>query len=229
MTDSYTDGKHTRRGFLRTAASGALFAGFGAFIQSCEEKGLQPSADLVKAYIDGVLDIIAKIRERESGAIRQAAAIAVQSKLHGHDLYSHITGAMFPAEKADSRPGSPHIFLTENIQRARRSDVIVSNDPESVRGLSEQYVKVIGITTPTVPSLHTPPGALNNMGVLTIEDVSNVTIYCHIPYTDGILDVEGIEIPICPVSGIIHSLIYYSLVAEIVEGFTKSGIYPQIG
>ena len=67
------------------------------------------------------------------------------------------------------------------------------------------------------------------MGGLRLEDVSDIVIYSHVPYTDGILSVKGIDIPICPASGVIHSLIYYALTAEIVDGFTKSGIYPQIG
>ena len=64
---------------------------------------------------------------------------------------------------------------------------------------------------------------------MLIEDVSDIVIYTHVPYTDGIVNVEGLEIPICPASGIIQSLVYYALSAEIVEGLTKSGIYPQIG
>ncbi len=211
------------------AVSGIGFAGLGAFIQSCAEKNIPLSADLGKAYIDGVLKIIAKIKDRELLKIRKSATIAVQAKLQGHTVYAHIEGAMFPAEISPGRPGSPHIFVTENIQKSMKDDVLITNNPETARGLGEQYVKIIGITTPSVPNFSTPPGALENMGVLLIEDVADVVIDCHVPYTDGILNVQGIDIPICPASGIIHSMIYYALAAEIVEGYTMRGIYPQIG
>ena len=219
-----------RREFLsRVSAAGLGALGLGTFLQSCAEKGILPSSGLARIYFEGVLDIIGKIRERELEKIRKAAMLTVQAKLQGFTLYSHITGHMFPAEIAPTRPGSPHIFQTEGIQRAQKGDMLVTNDPETARGLGEQYVKVIGITTPFVPSFSTPPGALENMGVLLIEDVADLVIDCHVPYSDGILNVEGLDVPICPASGIIHSLIYYALTAEIVEEYTKSGIYPQIG
>jgi len=232
MTDKVRTEKAvaSRRDFLRgIVLTGAGMTGMGAFIQSCAEKGVQPSAGLAQLYIDGILNIIGTIVERELPKISHAATLAVQAKLQGHHLYSHITGNMFPQETNTGRPGSPDIFRTDNIQDARREDVMITNEPSIARGLSEQYVKVIGITTPFIPNSNTPPGALENMGVMRIEDVSDIIIQCHVPYTDGILDVEGLDIPICPASGVIHSLIYYALAAEIVEGFTKSGIYPRIG
>jgi len=220
----------SRRDFLRNiASSGLLMMGTSSFLQSCAEKGVTPSAGLARAYIERIVGIIEKIRERELPKIRKAAMLAVQAKLQGYDLYAYMGGNMFPHEISPSRPGSPHIFLTENISRALKGDVVFTNDPEIARGLGEQYVKVIGITTPSIPNFLTPPGTHENMGVLLIEDVADIVIYCHVPYTDGILNVEGIDIPICPASGVIHSLVYYAIVAEIVEGFTRSAIYPEIG
>ena len=220
----------SRRDFLREMTlSGIGLLGLSTFFQSCAEKGIVPSSDLAKTYVEKILDIIVKIRERELPKILKASTVAVQARLQGHQLYSHMTGEMIYGETTPDRPGSPHIFFTENINRASREDVVLTNDPLAARGLGEQYIKVIGITTPNVPNFSTPPGVLQNMGVLRIEDVADIVIHCHVPYTDGILNVEGIEVPVCPASGIIHSLIYYSLAAEIVEGLAKSGIYPQIG
>ena len=106
---------------------------------------------------------------------------------------------------------------------------LLTNDPDIVRGFSERMVKIIGITTPSVLNNKTPSGTLENMGTFRIEDFSDIVINCHVPYTDGILHVKDIDIPICPASGIIHSIIYYSLAAEIVAGLAVNGIYPKIG
>ena len=221
---------HNRRDFIRDLTiSGLGMIGLGTFFQSCAEKGITPTSGLAKAYVEGILAIVKKIRERELSKITRAATIAVQARLQGHKLYAYFSGDMLPAETDNSRPGSPHIFLTDNINKVAREDVVITNVPETVRGFGEQYVKVIGITTPSIANYNTPPGVLENMGTLRIEDVADIVIFCHVPYTDGILKVEGIDIPICPASGIIHSLIYYALAAEIVEGLTQSGIYPQIG
>lgn len=221
---------HSRREFMQDIlVSGIGMIGIGTFMQSCAEKEIVLSSGLAQSYVGGILSIIKNIRERELQQIRNAATIAVQARLQGHQLFAHITGAMFPGEIDNSRPGSPHIFIYENIKSAARDDVVITNDPETARGLGEQYVKIIGITTPSVVNFNTPPGVLENMGTIRIEDVSDLVIDCHVPFTDGILKVEGIDIPICPASCVIHSLIYYALTAEIVEGLTNSGIYPQIG
>ena len=220
----------SRRDFILTASSASLgMMGLGTFLQSCAEKEIVITTEHAKAYIKGLLEIIKKIRERELQSIKKAASFAIQTRLQGHKIYAHLSGGMVPNETNVNRPGSPGLFITENIQKASRDDLLVTNDPEAARGFGEMWIKVVGITTPLAPTSNTPPGTLENMGVLRIEDVSDIVINCHVPYTDGILKVEGIEIPICPASSVIHSLIYFALAAEIIEGLTQSGIYPKIG
>ncbi|MBA7584992.1 hypothetical protein ES708_26961 [subsurface metagenome] len=222
--------RHSRREFIQgLSLSGIGMAGLGTFIQSCAEKEIPLTTNLAEAYLNGVLSIIKKIRERELVNITRAASLAVQARLQGYKLYAYLSGGMLSADTVDSRPGCPDVFITTDIGNAAKDDVIVTNNPEAVRGFGERYVKVIGITTPFIPNNNTPDYALDNMGVLRIEDVSDIVIYCHIPHTDGMLNVQDIEIPICPASGIIHSMVYFSLVSEIVDGLTKSGIYPKIG
>ncbi len=228
---SFGTDRDTRREFLLKAiASGAGFMGLGALLQSCAEKevGIAP-VDLAAAYMEKLLSIIDAVMTREIDKIKLAGAFAVQAKLADKTLYADIRGDMYPQEIADNRPGSPHIFTFTNYERAAKGDILVTNNPDTARGLGEQYVKIIGITTPSVPNYSVPDNSYENMGVFRIEDVSDIIIDCHVPHTDGILDVQGIEIPICPASGILQSMIYYALVAEIVEGYTKSGIYPLVG
>ena len=222
--------KHTRRDFIRSVPlAGIGVFGIGYFLQSCAEKGISPTNELTKHYIEGMLTIIKTVKEQELDNIKNAAALAVNTRLLGHDIYVSLKGGMFPYEIDINRPGSPHIFTFDNIHNASKGDVILTNDPDIVRGFSERMVKIIGLTTPTVLNNDTPSGTLENMGTFRIEDFSDIVINCHVPYTDGILHVEGIEIPICPASGIIQSIIYYSLAAEIVAGLAENGIYPKIG
>ena len=221
--------QHTRRDFIRSMPLAGLGVfGIGYFIQSCAEKGITLTNELTKHYIEGIREIIKTVKERELDNIKQASALVVNTRLLGHDTYASLKGGMFPYEIDNNRPGSPHIFTFDNIHNASKGDVIVTNDPVIVRGFSERMVKIIGITSPSVLNKDTPSGTLENMGTFRIEDFSDIVIHCHVPYTDGILHVEGIDIPICPVSGIIHSIIYYSLAAEIVTSLAESGIYPKI-
>ena len=220
---------HSRRDFLyNTSMAGISMLGLSAFLASCEEKEIAYSQDLAKLYIEGIQRIISQIKEKEIDKIQQAAGIAVQTKLQGHNLYAHISGNMLQGELKENRPGNPNIFITENIRRASRDDFVLTNEPAVVRGFSERLVKIVGISTPSIHNKNTPSGALKNMGTFRLEDVADIVIYCHVPYTDGIVNVKGVDIPLFPASGIIHSLMYYTLVAEIVESLAKHGVYFNI-
>jgi len=218
-----------RRSFIRTAAGSVLGLGLAGFMQSCAEKEIRLTTDLAKAYIETVLDLIGKIREEELYNIRKAATFSVQARFQGNQLFSFMSGPMVTMETARTRPGSPHVFITDDSVIPSRNDVVITNDTSRSRGLGEQYVKVIGITTPRTPDSLSPLGEYANPGTFRIEDFADITIFARVPHTDAVLNVEGVDVPVCPVSGIIETLIYYALVAEITEGFTKSAIYPQVG
>lgn len=220
----------SRRSFLRTLAStGAGMLGMGAFLQSCAEKKVAPSSGLVAAYIEKLGSILHEVHDRELPKVQQAAALAIQAKLEGNDLYALMTGGMLIGEMNSARPGLPLLFITDNVSQAIRNDYVITNDPYAVKGLTNRLVKIIGITRPDIVSNETPEGVLANMGTFRIEDVSDVVIYSHIPCTDGILEVNGLDFPLGPVSGIVHTFLFNALAAEIAEGLTGKGVYPRIG
>ena len=87
--------QHTRRDFIYDISlTGFGMLGFGAFMQSCAEKGVSYSQNLANLYIKGIRKIIRIVNERELPKIQQAAGLAVQAKLQGHNLYAHIAGGM---------------------------------------------------------------------------------------------------------------------------------------
>ncbi len=217
---------HSRRSFLQKAS----FAGImGAVLQSCTEKRITPSSGLVEAYLKKLALVIQEVRARELPNVQKAAALAIQAKLEGHELYAWMTGGMLIGELSDSRPGSPLIFNVKNPEQAIRYDYVITNDPYAVMGLNERLVKIIGITRPSLVSNETPADALANMGTFRIEDVAEIVIYSHVPHTDGILEVNGVNFPIGPASGIVHTFLVYALAAEITGGLIQKGVYPRIG
>ena len=218
--------RRTRRDFIRdTSLSGLGMIGFGAFMQSCAEKKIMYSQDLAKLYIENVMKIVTEIREREFNKIRQAVGAAVQAKLLGKKLYTYLTGPMIAGEMNEIRPGHPQIFTTEDISSSSREDFIFTNDADAVRGLSERMVKIAGMTSPWCPDNNTGPDTLENIGGFRIEDVADIIIYSHVPPEDGLVSVEGIDIPLFPGSGIIHTVIYYSFISDVMEELAKHGIY----
>ncbi len=227
-TDRHT--RHSRREFLSTAALAGIGAvGMSAFLQSCAEKKVAPSTELARAYLNRLTEILGEVRERELDAIQKGAGLAVQAKLQGQQLYALMTGGMLTGEMDEARPGAPQIFITRNLLRAVRNDVVVTNDPYVVRDFNERLVQVIGFTRPSLANDETPPNALENMGTARIEDVADVIIRSHVPCTDGILEVNGVEFPIGPASGILHTVLFNALAVEVAEGLIKNGIYPRIG
>jgi hypothetical protein len=218
--------QHTRRDFIcDMSLTGLGMFGFGSFLQSCAKKGVAYSQDLAKVYIEGLRRIIVHIRDREFQKIQQATGLAVQSKLQGHNLYVLLKGGMLNGELKEGRPGNPNIFITGDVQRASREDFVLTNDPYPVRGFGERMVKVIGLATPSILNNDTPAGTLKNMGTFRLEDVSDLVIYCHVPVTDGIVTVEGIDIPLFPGSGVIQTLIFYSFISDILEYLAQHGVY----
>ena len=202
--------------------------GMGLFLESCKEKLLLPSSDLARAYVEKLTNVIRMVHERELPTIQKAAGQAIQAKLEGYNLYAWMTGGMLDGEMADTRPGAPQFLIKNNFHNAVRYDFIITNDPYSIQGFSERLVKVIGITRPSLMSKETPPDALENMGTLRIEDVADFVIYSHVPPEDGILEAKGVNFPIGPASGIIHTFLFYALATEIAEGLIQKGIYPRI-
>jgi hypothetical protein len=227
-----TPHSNARRSFLRTCASAGIgLLGIGAFLESCaeKEKEVAISSGLVQAYGEKLAGLMREVRDRELPNIQKAASLCVLAKLEGHELYDFMSGGMLTGELSNTRPGSPLIFLPGDITRPVRYDYIITNDPYAVRGLNERLVKIIGITRPSLVSNETPDGALANMGTFRLEDVAEVVIYSHVPPADGILEVNGINFPIGPASGIIHAFLFHALAAEIAEGIIDKGVYPRIG
>ena len=96
----------SRRTFLSDMArAGGSMIGIGAFVQACAEREIAFTTDLAEHYIVGVRAIIASIRDREIGRIHQAAALAVQTRLKGHELFASLHGAMIVNDTRQSRPG----------------------------------------------------------------------------------------------------------------------------
>ena len=48
------------------------------------------------------------------------------------------------------------------------------------------------------------------------------------PYGDGMLEVEGLEHPICPASGVDAAMLMWAVVAGIVEEMLKRGLKPSV-
>lgn len=217
----------SRREFMHMISWSALL-GLGAMNWSCNEETVSYSENLDSRFLEALVNTIDTIIEQEAEKINDAAGFAVQAKLQGRKLYALMNGGMLPAELFHTRRGNPEIFLFENIVLASRDDLVVTNEPNAARGLGERLVKVVGISRPDILNEQTPSGTLDQMGSFRIEDVADLVLYSHVPYSDGVVNVEGVDMPLFAMSGIMQSLIFHSLSAAIAEKSAEYGIFYPV-
>ncbi len=105
----------------------------------------------------------------------------------------------------------------------------------SVSGKSQQVVelaiqaKEMGVTTigmtsvtysSTLESQH-PSGK-------KLFEVTEIVLDNHAPYGDAMIPVEGLDVPICPASGITAAVMLWAISAGIVEQLLANGITPTV-
>jgi uncharacterized phosphosugar-binding protein len=122
-----------------------------------------------------------------------------------------------------------HIFETNQL---RRGDVLfvgsVSGKTANVVELAIQAhahgLKVIAITalsySPKLQSEH-PSG-------LHLYEVADVVLDDHAPYGDAMLEVDGLDYPICPASGLGAAAVMWAVVAGIIENMLGQGLKPTV-
>ena len=122
-----------------------------------------------------------------------------------------------------------HIFGTNQL---RRGDVLfvgsVSGKTANVVELAIQAhahgLKVIAITalsySPKLQSEH-PSG-------LRLYEVADMVLDNHAPYGDAMLEVDGLDYPVCPASGLGAAAVLWAVVAGIIENMLGQGLKPTV-
>jgi uncharacterized phosphosugar-binding protein len=61
-----------------------------------------------------------------------------------------------------------------------------------------------------------------------LYEVADLVLDNHAPYGDAMLEVEGVDYPICPASGIGAAVVMWAVVAGIVEEMLARGLKPTV-
>jgi uncharacterized phosphosugar-binding protein len=61
-----------------------------------------------------------------------------------------------------------------------------------------------------------------------LYEVADLALDNHAPYGDAMLEVEGLEYPICPASGIGAAVVLWAIMAGIVEEMLARGLTPTV-
>ena len=122
-----------------------------------------------------------------------------------------------------------HIFETDQL---RPGDVLfvgsVSGKSASVVELAQQArahgLKVIAVTSPEYSSQLVSEHASGKR----LYESADLVLDNGAPYGDGMLQVDGLEYPVCPASGIGAAVVMWAGVAAIIEMMLEKGLTPTI-
>ena len=134
-----------------------------------------------------------------------------------------------PAESQLSFGYIEHVFDTNQL---RPGDVVfvgsVSGKTANVVELALQArahgLTVIALTAPAYSSKL----ASEHPSGKRLYEIADLVLDNHAPYGDALLEVEGLDYPICPASGIGAAVTLWAVVAGIVEEMLRRGLKPTV-
>lgn len=122
-----------------------------------------------------------------------------------------------------------HVFATDQL---RPGDVLfvgsVSGKSANVVELAHQ-ARLHGLTVIALTSLaYSSRLASEHPSGKRLYEVADLVLDNHAPYGDALLEVDTLEYPICPASGIGAAVILWAVVAGTVEEMLRRGLQPTI-
>ncbi|MFC1509469.1 hypothetical protein ACFL60_07285 [Candidatus Omnitrophota bacterium] len=220
----------TRRNFFGIiGTAGFGLAAAGGMISGCTS-GSTPSdtenpETMLGQYFHRFSEILTAFRDEELDKIGQAADMAAECFMSGGKLYSTLGGHLFQKDGGDTandRIGNPVLF-NRDTEDMKTGDFLVTMGASQAKDAQEKGIKVVGWTSPFRRKGDTPPLGLEKPQDMILEEVCDVTIECHVPYTDGILYSEKIHVRPIPGSGQMTLIFYWTLTAAIVERLAEKG------
>ena len=122
-----------------------------------------------------------------------------------------------------------HVFETDQL---RKGDVLFVG---SVSGKTANVVELAlqahahGLTVIALTALaYSSKLASEHPSGKRLYEAADLVLDNHAPYGDALLEVEGLDYPICPASGIGAATILWSVVAGTVEEMLKRGLKPTV-
>jgi uncharacterized phosphosugar-binding protein len=236
-------GKISRRRFWRKSAGISLAAGLANALPGNQAAAIWPGKSrnepsLFDRYCSRIEEILKEFESAETGKISRAAEEAVRCLEKRGKLYCNLLGHLFyknGGESAPDRIGNPVLF-SRDTGAAKAGDFLVTMSPAEAKSAKERGVFCVGFTSPYFLNEETPPLALADVSADVLRNPENlmlsricaITIRCHTPYHEGILESPLLSTPVIPATSQVTALFYWALAGEIVERLARKGIYPPI-
>jgi len=122
-----------------------------------------------------------------------------------------------------------HAFETNQL---RSGDVLFVG---SVSGKTANVVELAlqgrahGLTVIAVTALsYSPKLASEHPSGLHLYEAADLVLDNHAPYGDAMLEVPGLDYPVCPASGIAAAAVMWAVVAGVIEDLLARGLKPTV-
>ena len=202
---------------------------------AADTQPIQQAASLCAEALSkgGMLHVFDSGHMVSSELINRAGGLVAMSQLSFSLSVSNPVKARsdlpLPAESKLSFGYIEHIFETNQL---RPGDVLfvgsVSGKTANVVELALQArargLTVIALTAPAYSSKL----ASEHPSGKHLYEIADLVLDNHAPYGDALLEVEGLDYPICPASGIGAAVTLWAVVAGIVEEMLRRGLKPTI-
>ena len=202
---------------------------------AADTQPIQQAASLCAEALSkgGMLHVFDSGHMVSSELINRAGGLVAMSQLSFSLSVSNPVKArsdlLLPAESKLSFGYIEHVFDTNQL---RPGDVLfvgsVSGKTANVVELALQArahgLTVIALTAPAYSSKL----ASEHPSGKHLYEIADLVLDNHAPYGDALLEVEGLDYPICPASGIGAAVTLWAVVAGIVEEMLRRGLEPTV-
>lgn len=198
-----------------------------------DTEGIKKAAELcVESLVNGgAVHIFDSGHMVSHELIRRAGGLVALNRLEFNLHVDHVVRARAdkPSAKTLSYGYIRHVFDTNQL---REGDVLfigsVSGKSANVVELAQQArahgLIVIALTalaySPKLESQH-PSG-------LHLYECADIVLDNHATYGDAMVDVEGLDFPVFPMSGMGAAAVLWGVVAGMIEGMLERGLKPTI-
>lgn len=229
----------SRRLFYECLGISGFFLGAGGCSILKRSSNVQMREEtMLDQYLRKFKNILTAFKESETKSIEEAAYLAVLCMEKGGHLYSGLIGHLFykdGGEIAADRIGNPALFRLDSKEIEAGDFLLTMSPAEAVRA-KEKGVMCVGFTspyfrkgdTPPLALTENPPEVLQNPGDRMLSEICDVTVECHVPCTDGILESSRLAYPAIPAAGQVTLIFYWALAGAITERLARKGRYPVV-
>lgn len=202
-------------------------------IRKAEGENIRRIAELCAHAIEagGVVHI------HDTGHMLNSELIHRAGGLAGLTPFSFSMNVHNPNAFRESHSQVPNVTAETVALALKRSNVRAGDVMfvGSVSGKSEQVVELaiqarkMGVTTVAITSLaYSKELESQHPSGKRLYEVADYVLDNHAPYGDAMLAVEGLDVNVCPASGIAAACIMWAVCAGIVECLLASGITPTV-